>query len=263
MQNLFKYGLMLMASLMMAIVQANETAKTYISFAAEFEASVIIVPYDEVDHYLLHFKGFEHSFDGKTALYKKVWNSADKGKGYRYQMAGLNSINFRSDSKMTLIGGTVYPYFEVLLDKKAPTKMLYAGKPEMKVEDIFKQYRVQQGIVESKVEAKQLIAVAQSKFEQRCQQQITIDIDWAAFRGVELKTTPGMVQFYLESLSKICRIDSDYAAAVKDISLIEVTSAAADGSHKVTLRRDILVIELDRNTPNIADNSYQVVYEAL
>jgi len=243
---------------------AEEASKLYRSFDADFEAEISVVPYGKVDHYLIRFIGFEHAYDDKVALYEKKWVNKDKRSGYYYQMAGTRSFHVRNDEKTTLISGTIYPYLEVFLEDKSPTKIVYSDEVDVAIErNIKKQYLQQQGLVKSKVEAKRLVSQATQELWKQCQKQIDIQIDWQDFNGPESKTTPGMLKFYLGALSKLCREDSDYTMAIKMISAIKVSASIDSQLHSVSLVNSELVIKLDRDTPNIEENSYQAIVNAI
>ena len=234
------------------------------SFASEYDASITVIPSNIKNQYYLHFKGFEHDIDSNTKLYKKVWNTRDPKDGFYYQLLGTEQVNFRNNMKSTLIHGTIVPYFEVILSDRAPSKVLFAENADIqKVRNRKSKYLEYQNIKESKVSAKKSAYQALDALNTHCAQSTTLDIDWKAFQSKDQKVAPGMLKGHMESLTKICSIDSDYKDAVNAIRSIKLSPAETTGAHSVEIKNNVLTITLDQETPNIPDSSYKLIYNAL
>lgn len=241
---------------------AKEKSKVYHSFDADYQARIIVSPAKDKQHYYINFVGFEHEYDNKTMLFKKVPN--DLRNGYNFKLAGSERTNLVDQGYQTFIHGTAVSYQTVLLSGDKNTKVIYSGEADInKVRRIEAQYQALQGLAISKVAAKKLIKTANQQLSSHCKQDYQLNIDWPAFNKAQQKTTPGMLASYLLALGRICQIDEDYLAAVQEIDTIEVKLSKDKGKQDIKLQANRLLIAFDNETPNVFETSYNAILDTL
>jgi len=259
-----KYLSALCLLLLVAGTHASESIKVYRTVVSDYDATVIVMPTDKENTYLLHFKGFEHELDDDVRQYKKILNDPKApNAGFYFQVDGLNEVNFRNNNKETLLSGTTQPYYEATLPGKASAKLIFSHLGDYREENLLtKKYNAKQGNVISKVEAKRMIKKAQTSFEEQCGHTIKLNIDWTAFSASGEKTAPSMLASYYKALTTVCAIDSDYKQAVTSLVNLNVIPSQIDGTHRATRSGNILKLELNSKVPNVAESSYELIYNA-
>ena len=221
---------------------AADRAKTYVSVAEGDNISVEILPISSAkDHYLIHFEGFDGSFEDRTALYVKERVSFDGSQGYKFRVAGLDGSHIESRNGVVL---------HATVDNALPVPLVFAHDVDVvKERRIHALYMRQQGLFESRVEAKKQIRQAKQKFEANCGHSIHVDVTWEDFSADVDKTTAGMTKLYLDALNAICVIDNDYRQAVHALSAISIYKATTGSGHELSLDGGTLTIHLDREMP--------------
>lgn len=239
---------------------AIESSKIYYSFDTEKEATLFIVPGEKEDTYYLNYVGFEHRFDGKTLLYEKLNNHT--GNGYYLKLVGMPNVNFRNDNNQTIISGTLISYSNVYLDDNSITKIVYSGTTDKaKASRVIQQYKKRQFETFSKVEAKKLYKKHLASLIDNCRADLDINIDWSRFENMGIKSAPSKLSAYLQSLEQICKIDSDYAIAIKSIKKIIVIPSQIPTSHSAKLQGSELTIKIGFKVENITETSYKLMYD--
>lgn len=241
---------------------AFEHGKIFYSFDSENEARVVIVPAKQKQHFYINYKNFNHKYDNQTLLYKKVKN--DLNNGFNYQLTDTSRINIRNNGNKTLIHGTLYSYSTVYLSNDSQTKIIYAGDADIvQARNIKKMYHDRQLDVSSKIEAKKRIKSATETFKKSCNNNTEIIINWNAFVAQKLKVVPAKLSIYLDALSQICAIDSDYLDAVNSITKIHVSPAEQLTKHLVSLENNQLTINIAKDQANLPETSYQAIFDTL
>ena len=250
-------SLILLVSILAFNVNAKISSKVFTSYEAQYDASIIITPTEKSEIYYIKFVGFENKYDGDVLLYTK--NKTHDG--YDYKLLGMPTIiNVKDNQHRTSRNGSWTPYLEVFLGDDSVTRVIYSGTIDIvKERKIKQQYLDRQLTVISKVAAKKLITKAQQEFITSCAVSVDVDINWSAFK--EDKVTPAKTAAYLNSLSKICTIDSDYSNAVKSIQKITVTPSESSTQHQAQLVGNELTLNIGKNVPNLPETSFALLFE--
>jgi len=263
--SVFKKNCVIYLGLIMlfpTLVVAEVKAKIFLGINGQVNARLIVVPYK--GKYLLHFSNFEHAFDKKTYLYNKVFKEKGAKKGDHYVMTGTQITSFNSLGKSTLIRGTIREYSEVHLHGKSPYKMVFAGIADPSaIRDAKAQYALTQGIFESKIAVKKHIQKAVSAFHKSCHKKLSIKVSWDEFKSNQQKTTPGLAHAYINSLAQVCKVDKDYAEAVKQIHIIEFRLSKKSGKDKLTKKANTIIIYINAQVPNVHHTSFQKIKDVL
>ncbi len=257
-----RHPLLITTLLLSSAVFASEPAKVYQAIKAEHYGEIIVAPAETPEHYYINFAGFNSDYDGQTLLYKKQKN--DIGELFHFKQLGTGYINLINEGGSTLISGTYVPYQTVKLTGIANSKVTFSGYAEERnVTKLKEKYKELQGLTESKVSTIKHIENAKEVLIKKCNQPITLEIDWPQFEQAQQKNTPGMLASYLTSLGKICEIDDDYLAAVNEISTIKLSLSKKSGIADIKLNGATLYIGLNSSVPNVFASSYDTILNIL
>ncbi len=242
---------------------AEELAKAYRSIEADYDAVIYIIPQQGRDQYLVDYRGFETSIDGKALLYQKKWKNKHDKNLFFYELMGSRVVSIRDEGKSTIRFASVVPFIEVFSDNTV-TKMVFVGNVSVSsIDSVEEKYRSLQGITLSQVKAKSLVAEKLTSLNDSCGSDIEVAVNWKAFSEKGQKTTPSMASVFLESLKNICGKDKDYEDAVKNIQQITVDPIDDTNNRVVSLDQQVLSIRLEENLPNVVETSHRLLMDAL
>ncbi len=243
-------------------VERHESTNVYQSISDD--ALLIVTPYGDQDEFLAYFENFESPLDNKAKLYKKETTAQHSEDGFYFRLKGSDQINIQNKGRSILTNGSLIPYIEVLDGRKPATKMVFRERAgTFEADKAVNRYKAYQGLANSKIEANKQIDAARMNFEKTCNTTAKLTIDWPAFEKQDMKSAPGMLQGHLVALAEICSMDNDYLAAIQSIKEVNVTPAKARGDHRVTHNGNILSIEFDDTSANVADVGRELILKAI